>query len=49
MLEGREFDGDDQRFDQIPAGLTLADLLTGDFSITVRVNSENVALEIEDL
>lgn len=46
---GREFDGDDQRFDQIPAGLTLADLLTGDFSITVRVNSENVALEIEDL
>lgn len=46
---GREFNGDDQRFDQLPAGLTLTDLLTGDFEIAARVSADNVALEVEDL
>ena len=46
---GREFDGDDQRFDQVPEGLTLPELLTGEFAISVTRNSDNVALRIEDL
>ena len=46
---GREFNGDDQRFDQLPAGLTLPDLLTGEFAIVVRATADNVALSIEDL
>ncbi|XOV83003.1 MAG: DUF5666 domain-containing protein [bacterium] len=47
--QGRENNGDDVPFDQIPAGLTLADLLPGSFTISVTVNSDGVALEIEDL
>lgn len=44
---GREFDGDDQRFDQLPEGLTLADLLDGEIQIEVTVDDQNIALEIE--
>ncbi len=46
---GREFDGDDRRFDQLPEGLTLPDLLTGDFPVEVRVGADGVALLVEDL
>lgn len=46
---GQEFDGDDQRFDQVPDGLTLPDLLPGTFAIEVQVNDDSVALSIEDL
>ncbi|MEQ8860721.1 MAG: DUF5666 domain-containing protein [Pseudomonadales bacterium] len=46
---GREFDGDDRRFDQLPEGLTLQDLLSGEFTISVRVGAESVALSIEDI
>jgi hypothetical protein len=46
---GMQYDGGDRRFDQVPEALTLPELLTGDFPITVRVGSDNVALEIEDL
>jgi len=46
---GREIDGDDLPFDQIPAGVTLADLLPGTFTITVDVDENNVAIQIEDL
>ncbi len=46
---GREVDGDNVPFDQIPAGLSLADLLTGSFAISVSVDSDSVAIEIEDL
>ena len=45
---GREID-DDRRFDQLPGGLTLPDLLTGDFPVRVRVTADGVALEIEDI
>ena len=44
---GREFDGDDQRFDQLPTGITLADLLAE--RVKVRVDSEGNAVEIEDV
>jgi hypothetical protein len=46
---GQEFGGDDQRFDQIPGGLTLTDLLPGTFPVEVEVNADEVALRIEDL
>lgn len=46
---GQEYDGGDRRFDQLPNGLGLTELLTGNFQINVRVGSNNVALEIEDL
>jgi len=46
---GQEFDGDDQRFDQVPGNLTLADLLPGTFAITVEVNGDGVAVRIEDV
>lgn len=46
---GTEFDGGDRRFDQVPAGLTLGDLLPGTFPISVDVTSDGVALKIEDL
>jgi len=46
---GREVDGDNVPFDQVPAGLTLEDLLPGSFAISVTVDSDGVALEIEDL
>ena len=46
---GREVDGDNVPFDQVPAGLTLEDLLPGSFAINVTVDSDGVALEIEDL
>ena len=46
---GQEFDGGDQRFDQVPGGLTLPDLLPGSFPIAVEVNADDVALRIEDL
>ena len=46
---GQEFNGGDQRFDQLPGGLTLLDLLPGTFAIVVEVGSDNVALRIEDL
>lgn len=46
---GREFDDDDRRFDQLPEGLTLPELLTGGFDVTVTVNDGDVALRIEDL
>jgi hypothetical protein len=46
---GRELDGDDVPFDQVPAGLTLADLLPGTFAINVAKDADGVALEIEDL
>lgn len=46
---GQEFNGDDQRFDQVPGGLTLPDLLTGSFTVEVQVNGDDVALSIEDL
>ena len=46
---GTEFNGDDRRFDQLPAGLTLPDLLPGTFSVSVDVTADNVALLIEDL
>jgi hypothetical protein len=45
---GREID-DDRRFDQLPEGLTLPELLTGDFPVQVRVTADDVALEIEDV
>jgi hypothetical protein len=46
---GQEFDGDDQRFDQVPGGLTLADLLPGTFPVEIEVDADGVALRIEDL
>ena len=45
---GQEFEGD-QRFDQVPGGLTLPDLLPGTFPVEVEVNANGVALRIEDL
>ena len=45
---GSEFEGD-RRFDQLPGGLTLLDLLPGTFPIAVEVNADGVALRIEDL
>ena len=45
---GRAID-DDRRFDQLPGGLTLPDLLTGDFPVSVRVTADGIALEIEDV
>jgi len=46
---GVEYDGGDRRFDQVPDGLTLPELLSGDFPVKVRLGSNGVALEIEDL
>ncbi len=46
---GVQYDGGNRRFDQVPDGLTLPELLTGEFQVRVRVGSNNVALEIEDL
>lgn len=46
---GREVDGEDRRFDQVPDGLSLQDLLPGSFMIHVVVNADGVALSIEDL
>jgi len=46
---GRELDGDDRRFDQVPDGLTLQQLLPGTFAIQVVLNSDGIALLIEDL
>lgn len=46
---GTEFNGDDRRFDQLPGGLTLPDLLPGTFSVSVDVTADGVALLIEDL
>ena len=46
---GREFDGGDRRFDQVPEGLTLPDLLTGAVPVHVRIDADGVALDIEDL
>lgn len=45
----REIDSEYVPFDQIPAGLTLADLLTGTIAIEVTVNADGIATEIEDL
>jgi hypothetical protein len=46
---GQEFNGDDVRFDQVPGGLTLPDLLPGTFAVSVEVDSNGVAVRIEDL
>lgn len=46
---GREFDGDDQPLGQVPAGLTLTDLLPGTFAVNATINASGVALRIEDL
>lgn len=46
---GTAFNAGDQRFDQVPGGLTLLDLLTGTFPVQVEVNADDVALRIEDL
>ncbi len=46
---GREIDSGDVPFDQVPAGLTLADLLTGTFAINVTVDADGIAVQIEDL
>jgi len=46
---GRELDGDDRRFDQLPDGLGLPDLLTGGFPIRAVVGRDGTALLIEDL
>jgi uncharacterized protein DUF5666 len=46
---GRELDGNDIPFDQIPAGLTLVELLTGAFAVNVTVDADGIAVQIEDL
>ena len=46
---GREFDGDDVPFDQLPGGLTLIDLLPENVQIEVTVSGDDVAIKIEDL
>ena len=46
---GREIDSDDIPFDQIPGGLALADLLTGNFAINVTLDANGIAVQIEDL
>ncbi len=46
---GRELDGDDRRFDQVPDALSLPELLTGGFSIRAVVGDDGTALLIEDL
>ncbi len=46
---GRELDGDDRRFDQVPDGLGLPALLTGGFPIRAVVGRDGTAFLIEDL
>ena len=46
---GRELDGDDRRFDQVPDGLGLPELLTGGFPIRAVVGGDGTAFLIEDL
>lgn len=46
---GEEFDGGDKRFDGLPAGLSLPDLLPGTFPVAVVVDAGGVALRIEDV
>ncbi|HKK52870.1 MAG TPA: DUF5666 domain-containing protein [Myxococcota bacterium] len=46
---GRELDGDDRRFDQVPDGLGLPQLLTGSFPVRAVVAGDGTAFLIEDL